>query len=373
MSKNEIDFPPYNKFKKDIKLVENFEKLSILAYSLTLQLLFRHPKEELSEFVIPDLNDKEKWSYSPGDMQIKDIVLTSQWITLEEYSRRVEEDLDIIIQKASLGELGPQAEHPDTREKIVIWPPGYSKLSIDELPEPGVAEIQVNATVDPKQSFNFKVEDLDQFDTVQKTILRLAHSVGNPNEANDRAREILYRVCLLLRWTIFEIFLRNTIHELFRRHPNIIVSKREAKKPSLSYENIMELSENFTSIQSLYTKLVEREIEQSESEDHSVHGLINLLKDSFKFARDPYKTWYILNGKRFDVGYTTLLEIKEIRNVLMHKDGLVDSDLILRFPNLPHRENMIFLDDEYNTKSLLIMKSIAFNIARLIQDENYEK
>jgi len=213
---------------------------------------------------------------------------------------------------------------------------------------------------------------MHHFDEVQRTFLKLAHSMGKPEEVGERAKEVLYRSCLVLRWTAFEAFLHSAIYDLFRSHPHKLAEDSMAKRPSMSYADIISMLEQFTSIEALHAALVEPQIEQSAAEGQSVHGLINLLKSSFAFHDDPYEAWYVLRGQRYETDYNTLLEeIKEVRNTLVHEGGYACKGFFERFPNVPHRDNQIVIDDTYNTKTALVFGSVAYKIAHSVVQRKY--
>jgi hypothetical protein len=90
----------------------------------------------------------------------------------------------------------------------------------------------------------------------------LAHALGAPEKVAARAEAMLYRSGLLLLWAGFEVFLRDTLQELFRRHPHKIASGARGRRLSLTYEEIVELSGGLSSVEELRTRLVEREIER---------------------------------------------------------------------------------------------------------------
>jgi hypothetical protein len=244
-------------------------------------------------------------------------------------------------------------------------------MSTEKLPELGKKTFTVKVSILARAPVEMDVDNIDQYDQVQKTFLRLAHSIGKPEEVSDRVKEMLFQTCFLLRWTVFEVFLRTSIHELFLRHPCKLTYSKRSMKPSVSYKDIMTLSANFSSIDSLREALVERQIEQSEAEGQKVHGLINLLKCEFQFYDDPYKAWYVLDGQQHESDYNTLLEIKEVRNSLVHDGGSVPDTFITRFPNVPTKDHHIVIDDTYNTKAMLVFAAIAYKISDSVVQGKY--
>ena len=368
--KNAIEFVPYRKFRESQRAIDEFEQLTDLAYGITQQLLFRHAKDDLSGIVIPDSPHKDL-SFCMGDREIASVHLTCEWVTLDEYARRTSTLLEEVSRQASEGLLGPITHHPNTGEEILLWPPETQKRPLEQLPEPGKKIFTVQVAITARAPLAMELDDIHHFDEVQRAFLTLAHSMGKPEEVGERAKEVLYRSCLVLRWTAFEVFLRAAIHDLFRSHPHKLAKDSRAKRPSMSYADIISMSEQFTSIEALQTALVERQIEQSEAEGQSIHGLINLLKSSFAFHDDPYEAWYVLRGQRHETDYNTLLEIKEVRNALVHDGGYACEEFFDRFPNVPHRDNQIVIDDAYNTKTALVFGSVAYKIANSVVQREY--
>ena len=339
-----------------------------MAYCITQQLLFRHTKDDLSGIVLPYAPLKDL-SYGMGDQEITSLDLLCEWVTLDEYVNRASTSLEEVSKQASEGLLGPIQHHPKTGEEILLWPPESQKLPLKQLPEPWNKRFVGTRNITGRTSWN--LDDTNRFDEVQKTFLKFAHSIGKPEEVSERAKEALFRSCLVLRWTAFEVFLRSAIHDLFRKHPHKLAESSGAKRPSMSYADIVSMSEQFTSVEALQTALVERQIEQSETEGQSIHGLINFLKSSFVFDNDPYKAWYVLNGQRHETDYNTLLEIKEVRNALVHEGVYACEEFFERFPDVPRRDNQIVIDSTYSIKTTLVFESVAYNIANSVVQRKY--
>ena len=213
---------------------------------------------------------------------------------------------------------------------------------------------------------------MDEFDRIQRSYLSLAHSLGKPDEVAKRAEEMLNQSCFLSHWTIFEVFLRSTIQELIKRHPSKIDSGTRGKKSTLNYEEILEMTSKFSSVENLRDSLIEREIERLQAGGESVHGLINFLKSEFHFKRDPYEAWYVLKGQRHTAHYNDLMEFKEVRNALMHDGGTPPESFFERYPAVPKRGNAILIDEEYYLKAKLILSSIAFSIATCVDEGIYD-
>ncbi len=368
--KKSLDFQPYTIFSREFSRINEFEELSDCAYGVTLQLMFCTPREELANIQLPEFIH-DQMSFSMADHVVEGIEVSCEWITLDEYALRSGESLNEVKNKVSNKLLGHVLRNPDSNEEIVIWPQDYKNRPLDQLPIPGKKLFKVKVSITADHPLELELDNPKKFDKVQNILLKHAHSIGNSDEVIDRSREVLFRACFLFHWTLFEDFIRKTIHEMFKKHPKKIASQKSSAKPILSYEDIRHLSNNFSSIDDLSEALVERQILQTESESKSVNSLIYFLRTTFNFKEDPFKAWYVLKGQRHETDHDSLIEIKEVRNALIHNGGSVTPDFLSRFPKVPHRDNMIIIDEAYNQKCSLIIKSIAFRITDLIVRDKY--
>lgn len=177
-SKKPTNFRPYSNFNSELLRIDEFEELSTIAYGITLQLLFHRSKKELIEIKYPE-SEWDKSSFSMADQEIEDIVLSCEWITLNDYATRIGSSLDEIRYKASQNQLGPIKEHPETKEKVVIWPPEYQTKALEDLPTPDLKLFTAKVSIKSSIPMELDLEDVEQFDEIQKTFLRLAHSLGS--------------------------------------------------------------------------------------------------------------------------------------------------------------------------------------------------
>src|SRR4030043_412274 len=130
----------------------------------------------------------------------------------------------------------------------------------------------------------------------------------------------------------FEIFMRTTVQHLMFKHPHKIAAGPRGKKYSLNYDELVTMSAKLKSINVLRNRLIEREIERLKSGAESVHGLIKFLKQEFHFQNDPYEAWYVLGGQFMVASYSSLMQVKEARNALLHTGGRVRRTFIVANP-----------------------------------------
>ena len=115
----------------------------------------------------------------------------------------------------------------------------------------------------------------------------------------------------------------------------------------------------------------EHKLDKSESGGESVHGLINYLKSQFRFKQDPYKTWYVFKGQYHETSYGDLKQLKDMRNALVHDAGRVSASFLQTYPNVPVRDGVILVDNAIWLRSILLLESIACNIAEAIEHKRY--
>lgn len=367
---NEIKFIPYLIYVQNDQKINNFYELTNISYDLTQQLLFKYPKNKLPKLKIPQF-EKNTLSYHMGDLNAESVRKICEWVSISTYSKKTQLPQKQIIKNIEEEKYGKILIHPTSNKPYLIWPPEMQSLPESELPEFGKKIFAVSFSLTAKASFDLNLKDINNFEEVQKQYLALAHSVGKPEELTKRSNEIVNQSCFLLRWTIFEVFLKSTIKELIFRHPHKIVERSKAKKSLINYEQVLEMSENFSSIIKLRECLVQREIDQMQSDGESIHGLINYLKSAFQFTQDPYEAWYILDGERKTTHYNDLMEIKDVRNALIHDSGMLSEDLLSRYENIPRSDNQIIITNDYYQKTELILSSIAFSIAYCIEHGHY--
>jgi hypothetical protein len=288
MARHQLTFEPYLRYKENLERIRDFSELTTLAYGLTQQLLFKYPKDQLPGIRLP----KPKWedlSFSMGAQEVNSVEMKCGWLSFSEYAKRCGLDLGIVETEAREGKLGPVLKHPRTGIEVVVWPQEMQSKPLSELPEPGKYSFAVTFTA--KAHAPIPVELEDDFEEAQQAFLSLTHALGEPEKVAEHAEEMLYRSCFLLRWVMFEVFLRSTVHELISRHPTRLTSTKQGKKPTLSYEDVLAMSSNLSSVEMLRDSLIRREIERQQAHGESVHGLINFLKSEFLFDRDPYEVW----------------------------------------------------------------------------------
>jgi hypothetical protein len=364
-------FEPYRVYRQNRSNIEDFAHLTGLSYGLAQQLLFKHPREQLPRLSVPE-RPEESITFSPADQRSYSIELECGWLSFAEYAEKCNIEPEAVEREAAEGRLGVVAEHPETGQPLVVWPPEMQKKPLSELPEPGKFEYRVAIETSAKLPLALDPADMEGFQRVQEQFLVLGHSLGRPDEVATRAEEMLCQACFLLHWAIFEAFLRSTVEELIKLHPSRIASHSRGRKSALSYEEIFQMSSAFSSVEDLRHGLIQREIERMQADGESVHGLMNFLKSEFKFEDDPYTSWYVLDGQVLTTHYNDLVEFKEVRNALVHHAGTPPRGFFETYPKVPRREDTIAIDEEYHVKADLILSSIAHQIALLIEDGRYD-
>ncbi|MBM6383100.1 MAG: hypothetical protein JSY10_03780 [Paenibacillus sp.] len=359
-------FQPYQVFQSNKRLIEEFENLTHISYGLAQQLLNKYPKEEILPLDESKIDEKQL-SYTPADVKVDEFEVICRWINYNEYASKLEiTDFEEFMKDVVSGKYGPIETHPNTGEQLLIWPMEYSQSSIEDLPEPGKMKMKVKMEVSATSTIDLDPKDTQNFEGVQKEFIKLAHSIGEIDEINTRASEMLYRSCYLLRWVAFESFLRDSIYELYRSNPKSVLLSKNRKGNKISYEDLLMMSDEFRSIEALLENMIEKEIQQQESEGKSIHGLINFLKEEFLNKQDPYVSNYVYKGESKKTHYTDLIMLKDTRNVLMHEAGYYSPNFISSYPDIPTRDGMVIITSEFYLKAKLIIDSIAHRITDLI-------
>ncbi len=366
---SKIDFQPYINFETYLSQINDFSELTNLSYIITMQQLFAHPSNSLPELVIPKAD--KKMSYCPADREIDKIKLTCEWISLPEYAMRQQVPLDEIEKKVEGGQLGPTVQN-ENNITMVIWPPEYQKKKLEQLPHCGKKSFQVSFRIKGQVSDEIEVSDKNvKIEETQTRFLQLAHALGDVESIAKRASEMLNRVVFLLEWGAFEVFLRDTFNELIRLHPHKLASGKRAHE-TLTLEELMTFSNNLTNIEQLCKNLTTREMEKQEQGGQSIHGILNFIKAHFHLDNDPYTVWYVVEGKQHYTSYQFLVQLKEVRNALVHDAGKVMDTFVKVYPSIPIRDGMIVIDDKFRLHAHLGLRSIAFRIASTISSGNYD-
>lgn len=365
-----LEFEPYKNYLELYDYIDNFLSISSLSYGITKQLLNKHDKSELKSIDLPEPNKKEL-SFSMADINVTDVEFICGWISSSEYANKLEMSESEVMEKANLGMLGHKAEHPKSGECILIWPEEYQSKELDELPAPGKSKFKPKVSITAKSSLSIDTDELTGFEDTQKQLVRLAHAIGEKEKVTSKAETMLFQSSFLLNWTAFEVFIRESIHALYRAHPKKLTKGQKGAAHSLSYKDIFEMSAGFDDIEKLKFSLVETEIEKHQKDGESITGLINFLKSEFKFKNDPYNAWYVLKGDRKNASFNRITEIKDVRNALMHNAGKDVDSLIVEYPHLQREDGNLIINDDYYHETALLMKSVAFSIAKDVVSKNY--
>lgn len=340
------DFQPYRQYADSEREAHDFVTLTRIAYGLAQQLLFANPRSALPP--LPNLSlVGSKLSYCDADLE-----LVCEWLTVDQYAHMERLDPASVQGRLNAGKLG-HVRVDDTGIERVIWPPNMAFAPEEELPRLGKKQFKLQVGI----PFELDLKDSAELESTQAVFLRLAHAIGEPEQASKRADGMLLRSGILLQWTVFEVFLRETVIELMRRFPVKLASGRRAKQ-TITYEDLVAKSAQLGSLDALTDHLVQLELESMRSGGKSVHGIINFLKDEFRFDSNPYKASYRFEGERRTASYSALMDLKHRRNALVH-----ESDLdALETANKSGADIKEISENDYS-EARLILRSIAFSIA----------
>lgn len=350
------------------KELDRFVQLAELSIQFTAFTLAKIPEGDLKAIKIPR-PDWKKGSMIPRAAQTKEVHVQRGWVTYEEYAKEAGLSRDQVEERAREGKLGPTAVIPETGAAVLFWPPQEHAKTLGELPLPSKTKTySVTLTNEALVSIE---GDWEEGASARNTFLKLASSQGDPKESSEHALSLLRRVSFIEEWSSFEVYLREIVAFLLRKHPKKITASGKGKKASVGIEDVIAMSNGFQSIEQLRERIVEQEIARRQEDGQLVHGLINFLKDEFRFERDPYREPYIMRGKREVTHYKDIEEIKEVRNALMHDGGVVPASFFASWPRVPHDSAQIQITYDYSLMALLTLRSVGLGIAASIAENQY--
>lgn len=359
-------FGPYKIYKENIASISDFQEVTGIAIAFAEKLFEKYPQKELEQ-IDHGIQDKSQLSYCAADTA-NNPVMVKAWLSFEDYSQKVGLPVEQIILAASKGELGEVKQHPKSGKDVIYWFKEDANVN-DDIPDPG--KYAFTNTVTLTAAVEISDDTKSNIDKLQQLLLSIGHSRGANADLSKNIEENLCKSILVLHWTSFENFLRQTIQELYHMHPELLVKNKQATKPSISYEEIFNFTSGFSSTEHLRARIVQKEVETAESEDKSVHGLINYIKSNFRFESDPYASWYIFKGNKVEFGYDDLMEVKDTRNTLIHDGGFPDKIFFAQYPEVPNVDFKVVLNENYLLRCIFILRSIAYNINRAIQTKKY--
>jgi hypothetical protein len=365
-----VTFEPFIQFTADVKKSSDFVQLSKLYYGLSTQLALNTPPEQLENVILPPPR-REKFSYPMGNIEAQSVEEIGVWLTFAEYAGKTGSSLEEVAAEASNGVLGKVEKLPKSGENVILWPPSLREGDPAVWPKPGLRRFSVEVAILAEAEIGIDAADLQNFEHNQKSLLKLASEIGEPIKAAEQAEIMLLTSVFVNLWVSFETFLKSTIFELLKKHPRKLASTSYGRRASVTYEDVITYTREFLSVDALQEELIRREIERSESGNMSASGMINYLKNEFEFESSPYDAWYHFRGRRFNVQYQDLIEIKEVRNCLMHDGGRLITDLSDRYPHVPVKDGFVAINTDYYTRTRLILSSVAFKVSRTIETGKY--
>ena len=251
-----LNFEPYKNYIELYEYIDNFLSISSLSYEITNQLLNKHNKSQVEDIELPEPN-KKTLSFSMADLKVKDVEFVCGWISCSEYAKKVELTEEEVINNADTGLYGHKSEHPESGECILIWPQEYQTKNLEELPKAGKSKFKPKVSITAKADLSFDTDELTGFEDKQMQLVRLAHAVGDKDKVTSKAEAMLFQSSFLLNWTAFEVFIRETIHALFKMHPKKLTKGQKGAAQSISYKDIFQMSDEFDSIDKLKHSLVD--------------------------------------------------------------------------------------------------------------------
>ena len=89
--------------------------------------------------------------------------------------------------------------------------------------------------------------------------------------------------------------------------------------------------------------------------------MINFLKGEFRFDSDPYEAWFVWSGRRETVTFSGLLDLKILRNQLVHEEP--------RDVEITERDSV---DSDTYYRGRLMLSAVAHSISDSIVNRRYK-
>ncbi len=214
-------FVPYKIYLDNIKSILDFQEITAISISFSEKLLEKYPKEQLEKIELGKIKANEL-NYCAAD-RIHNPIMIKAWLTFDEYAKHVSLPLEEITKAAVNGELGEIKIHPKTGKQVIYW--AEKDANNDNNPEPGGYAFKNSITI--KAAIEISEDTKSDIDKLQQLLISIGHSKNANSELSKNIEENLCKSILVLHWTAFENFLRQTIQELYRLHPELLARNKQ--------------------------------------------------------------------------------------------------------------------------------------------------
>lgn len=337
----------YRNYKKELKIAEKFYTITSYSYDLCTSL-----KDEDISFdpkLLGGRPDKNQSSYTPAEVEYNS-VLSCEWVSLSDFSKREKLKYDDVEAKAENGEYGEVVENDG--QKYIIWPTEYQFS--DEKPEFGKKLFSVEVKQKIAVTKEISGENLKGF---IKTYFK------DLDKTTSDAQEILNRETFLLYWSAFEQYVKQMALVLFELFPEEVFKNKKYGKETMSLLDIYVQSKKFTDISELSSYILGTIIGNSaQGNKDSISKTIQFIRDCFmEKSDDPYTLWYVFHGERCQTSFIDVDNIRNIRNALVHENGGVSGEL--KSNSLYEEKNgTIFISNDTLERELFILKTVGYNL-----------
>lgn len=346
----------YKEYCEKISKIENLRNTTRLTYDITDDMLSKYSDQELArirkEFAHNIDRSSSKVSYCPADFKTRNVEKKCEWLQEVEYAEREGLSLEEVISMANDGKLGNLLVVDNIR--YIIWPKSMQGKDIANLPELG------KKTYEVKYSVSVQVDAVVEDPSIRLALALTNKTTDTMKKFIDFAYPALNEQCFLSCWSAFESFIKEIIYALIELDADAVFGNKKYASRQISYGDIFSKSEEFADIAILKSRIIEEIILDQEKSHESIHSLINLIKECFLKEYSPYDTWYVLDGERKEINYSSLMEVKDARNAIVHDNGKAVgcAKCIEHLVN----DGRIVIDDDSYAKYILILRAIASNI-----------
>ncbi len=352
--KNESAVNYFTELLRNFNELENLLTLCQTSFALA-KLQITANQNELPKIKV----NNQDLSFVPALGQIS-VQFSEGWVSLSEYCKETHTKESEMSEKFNSGALGSVSVKDG--QNYIYYP--------DKGVLPNLAIGKKRFRVTAKHSLKGEIDIDDDDPDASEKLLSIVQTLGETESVVNKVSPLLYATVFVTRWNFFEAYLRELVRDLYRNFPESLAHGKRGQT-SISYTEVLALSENFSSIDRIREHLVEFEIAKAEGQE-SIHGLINHLKESFALKPDPYSATFVFKSKKLTSSYNKLLEIKEVRNCIVH-EGSDSIKLLAKFPDVPHQDGKIQITAHYDSEIHLALLATAASLNKASEKKKREK
>ncbi|GGR68049.1 hypothetical protein GCM10008959_32660 [Deinococcus seoulensis] len=320
------------------------------------------------DYSFSDASDRSLSSYVKDEATTPSVEEVMRWVTLDEFSNRKSLSLPEVKIMAASGKLG-ETKIDDSGVEYILWHREEKRPEPEDHPPLGMGVYVVRQELQIQKSITISFSDKDSAAEAKLSLVALLKKLGPPENVYRSAVEELNKSCFVMIWTQFEIFLGGYVDEIFKRHPEKMMSDRRFRDLTINFQALLVATNGLSSIDKLREYLVDRILSDARSQSRSIASIIDTLKSIVKFTDDPYRAQYICRGVKREVKRSYLDDLRIMRNSIVHSDGADLGSLSGELFEID--ENKLIITDEIYHESVLVIRSFAASLNKSIVNGKY--